>query len=586
MNINKKGDIYLNSGDIKNIFNLTKEEISILDSSKNINIPFKYFTEELYAKFNIKNIFNSYDVFNEHVCSLRDLEIKKKNDLKNQQEIDRLERERIRAEMEIYKIELSKTVRDNFAKVWFRNNNTKYHIHVGATNSGKTHHAIQQLIKSSKGVYLAPLRLLAFEVQEKILSYNINCNLITGEEKIDNQAYITASTIEMMDHTQSYDCIVIDESFMISDPIRGKQWFKSIMESNSNEIHIISSLESLELIKSLLTITNKPFEIHRYERKVLLEPSDCVYDPKKILNKTVFVTFSRINVLREKQRLENEGHKVSVLYGNLPPEVKKQQMQKFINGENNVCVSTDVIGMGLNLPCDHICFLSLEKYDGDNMRFINNTEVKQIAGRAGRYGLSEKGMVWCMNKGHSTYVNQILRSNKIRNISYGYCPIDYETLIRLPPETLLKKLHFYDQLTLIPEELKNVIRVENIDKYIELCRSSDLIDKLPLDYAWKLINMPTKRNSMEIWHKMIKCVYHKKALRITMSDKAPHIHDIYSLKDVEDMVSTIELVLYFSNISIFKDLCSEIDLGKLHDIRYKYIDAITNYLLKKRKAIK
>ena len=34
------------------------------------------------------------------------------------------------------------------------------------------------------GVYLAPLRLLALENQEKMNAHNVPCNLYTGEEQI------------------------------------------------------------------------------------------------------------------------------------------------------------------------------------------------------------------------------------------------------------------------------------------------------------------------------------------------------------------------------------------------------------------
>lgn len=54
--------------------------------------------------------------------------------------------------------------------------------HHGPTNSGKTSSALNQLKnldKSKKGIYMAPLRLLAWEMQQKLG----NCNLITGQDK-------------------------------------------------------------------------------------------------------------------------------------------------------------------------------------------------------------------------------------------------------------------------------------------------------------------------------------------------------------------------------------------------------------------
>ena len=47
-------------------------------------------------------------------------------------------------------------------------------------------------------------------------------------------------------------------------------------------------------------------------------------------------------------------------------------------------VATDAIGMGLNLNIENVSFAALEKYDGKKERYLKNTEIAQIAGRAGR----------------------------------------------------------------------------------------------------------------------------------------------------------------------------------------------------------
>ncbi len=52
-------------------------------------------------------------------------------------------------------------------------------------------------------------------------------------------------------------------------------------------------------------------------------------------------------------------------------------------------------------PCvsRRIIFTALDKYDGTEQRMLTPAEVKQIAGRAGRYGSRyEGGEVTCMNK--------------------------------------------------------------------------------------------------------------------------------------------------------------------------------------------
>ena len=48
--------------------------------------------------------------------------------------------------------------------------------------------------------------------------------------------------------------------------------------------------------------------------------------------------------------------------------------------------ASDVIGMGVNLSIRRVVFASLQKYDGESRRPLTPAEVRQIAGRAGRYG--------------------------------------------------------------------------------------------------------------------------------------------------------------------------------------------------------
>ena len=62
-------------------------------------------------------------------------------------------------------------------------------------------------------------------------------------------------------------------------------------------------------------------------------------------------------------------------------------------GKNKILITTDAIGMGVNLPIKRIIFLSISKFDGEQMRELTSQEVKQIAGRAGRKGIYDTGYV-------------------------------------------------------------------------------------------------------------------------------------------------------------------------------------------------
>ena len=89
-----------------------------------------------------------------------------------------------------------------------------HHFYVGPTNSGKTYHALNSLIAAKSGVYLAPLRLLAMEVRDKLMAAGVPCNLITGEERdMIEGAQHTASTIEMMNASKLVDLGLVTFEF-------------------------------------------------------------------------------------------------------------------------------------------------------------------------------------------------------------------------------------------------------------------------------------------------------------------------------------------------------------------------------------
>lgn len=101
-------------------------------------------------------------------------------------------------------------------------------LHVGPPNSGKTHDAIRALEEAGSGWYLAPLRLLAYEVFDRLNQRGTPCNLLTGEEYIPIPgATITAATIEMFNSQHSGDVVVIDEAQMLADADRGWAWTRA-----------------------------------------------------------------------------------------------------------------------------------------------------------------------------------------------------------------------------------------------------------------------------------------------------------------------------------------------------------------------
>ena len=109
---------------------------------------------------------------------------------------------------------------------------------------------------------------------------------------------------------------------------------------------------------------------------------------------TVVVAFSRRAVIGLAGEL-NQLHpgRVAVLYGAMPLASRREEIDRFLSGAAEVCASTDVLGHGVNLPCETLLFAETEKFDGRERRDLEPWEIAQIAGRAGRFGFHERGHV-------------------------------------------------------------------------------------------------------------------------------------------------------------------------------------------------
>lgn len=276
----------------------------------------------------------------------------------------------------------------------------RFILHIGPTNSGKTFHSLEKLKDARNGIYLGPLRLLALEVYEKMQEYGTPCTMLTGQECIqDPGSRVTAATVEMLDIQEEFDLAVIDEAQMVQDDLRGHSWTRAILGIRAREIHICMSPAAEGVITHLIGLTGDQYEICRYERKTdLLCESEPFLFPEDVQEGDALIVFSKRSVLDIAGRLEKEGVAASVIYGSLPPEIRRKQMHLFTSGRTKVVVSTDAIGMGLNLPVRRIVFIQMDKYDGSGRRPLQISEIKQIAGRAGRFGIYDTGYVTAMGQ--------------------------------------------------------------------------------------------------------------------------------------------------------------------------------------------
>lgn len=267
-------------------------------------------------------------------------------------------------------------------------------VYAGPTNSGKTYHAYESVKDAKSILYLAPLRLLAMEGYDKMLSMGLGASLITGEERLgDPESRYVASTVEMCNPNRVFDAAIVDEAQMLCDPDRGSAWTAALLGVAARSVYLTCPEESVEMLVSLFALTGESVEIVRLERKSSLQITDRPVPVNKIKKGTAFIAFSRRDLLSFKEVFESRGLKCALIYGALSPEVRRAQAQRFNSGQADVLLSTDAIAMGLNLPIQHVVIGQSKKFNGTNVVDVDPALLRQIGGRAGRYGITENGLV-------------------------------------------------------------------------------------------------------------------------------------------------------------------------------------------------
>ncbi|CAN8232076.1 unnamed protein product [Cochlearia groenlandica] len=370
-----------------------------------------------------------------------------------------------------------------------RKKRRKVILHVGPTNSGKTYNALKQLEKSSSGVYCGPLRLLAWEVAKRLNKANVPCDLVTGQEKelVDGAAH-KAVTVEMADVTSVYDCAIIDEIQMVGCKQRGFAFTRALLGISANELHLCGDPAVVPLVQDILKVTGDDVQVLIYERLSPLVPLEVpVQSVSNIKTGDCLVTFSRRDIYSHKKKIEKAGkHLCSVVYGSLPPETRTAQATRF-NDETSdfdVLVASDAIGMGLNLNISRIIFSTLEKFDGTETRALTVSEIKQIAGRAGRFRSKfPVGEVTCLHKEDLPLLHSSLKSPSPLIERAGLFPT-FDLLSRYsqahPKHGLYQILeHFVENA-----KLSSKYFISNVE---DMMKVASIVDELPLGLQEKYL---------------------------------------------------------------------------------------------------
>jgi ATP-dependent RNA helicase SUPV3L1/SUV3 len=413
---------------------------------------------------------------------------------------------------------------------------------LGPTNSGKTHRAIEALARAPSGVYLAPLRLLALENYERLQATEVHgkqlaVSLVTGEERrLAPGATHVASTVEMLDTRTPVDVAVIDEIQMLADRDRGSAWTAAVCGAPARTVYLVGAPEARRAIEALAERLECPLEVHVLKRKAPLsmEPG-AVRKVRNLRRGDAVIAFSRREVLMWRDLVTETGMSVATVYGNLSPEVRRAQAQRFRDGTADVVVGTDAIAMGLNMPISRIVMTTSVKYNGYEEEEISAALARQIAGRAGRYGVHEEGLV----AGYDDETHAVMRSllkekpEPLKTTGFAVAPT-LEHLHRISSVT--------DETSLARLLKRFVHNVDVPDGFFYPRITEDqferaaFLDTLPLSveerFIMSLVPVSTKVHSLQhAWENWAKSLSHKKATRLKIDQ---YSMSYQSLQEVED----------------------------------------------------
>jgi len=255
---------------------------------------------------------------------------------------------------------------------------------LGPTNTGKTHLAVDTMLKYESGIIGFPLRLLAREIFDKCVEKAgiEKVALITGEEKIiPKSPKYYVCTVESMPQDMIVDFVAIDEIQMCTDHERGHIFTDRLLNARGEKLTMFLGSHTMKHVISLLIDNIEFVSRERYSKLTY-----SGYKKISRLNpKTALIAFSVDEVYAIAELVRRQKGGAAIVMGSLSPKTRNSQVELYQSGDANYLVATDAIGMGINMDINNVSFSNLRKFDGKKTRKLSLSEISQIAGRAGRH---------------------------------------------------------------------------------------------------------------------------------------------------------------------------------------------------------
>ncbi len=291
-------------------------------------------------------------------------------------------------------------------------------------------------------IFTAPIKALSNERYMDLRRMGFDVGIETGDFKKNEGASIICCTQEI--YTMKYAgrrkiTLVVDEfHYIFDDPDRARSYIDGIRLTHPESPILVMSATfggAEKVGRYLNRLTGRPFELFESQERA----TQLIYKPRhpattsRLHDALVFVFSQRgaaelAELIAQNRPLIDDGGEkrlqdlaailqveevalplsrgVGVYHGGMLPKEKLLVESAFRERILDVVVGTNALALGVNLPAESVIFGQLVRYH--DRRPISKNEFLQMAGRAGRKGLFDRGYVtWlkdspCESRGTDT----------------------------------------------------------------------------------------------------------------------------------------------------------------------------------------
>ena len=350
-----------------------------------------------------------------------------------------------------------------------------------------------------------PLRLLAREVYDSIKEMRgaSVVALVTGEERIiPPTAQYWVCTTEAMPVGNYTEFLAVDEIQLCADPERGYVFTDRLLHARGQKETLFLGAETMKKVVQQLVPSARIESRERFSKLAYSGSSKI----SRTQPRTAIVAFTVDEVYFAADVARRQRGGAAVVMGALSPRTRNAQVGIYQNGDVDILVATDAIGMGLNLDINHVAFVGLSKFDGQKIRNLAPNELAQIAGRAGRYRTPGTFGVTGTCPSIDRYIVESIEQNRFRPIQRIFWrnnKIDFRSI-----QALMYTLAKSDDNPLLAQARKasDVTALEGIAQTPEIVKY--LVSHADVKLLWHVCQIPDFRKFGSTQHlELVKTIY-------------------------------------------------------------------------------